>query len=194
MDNIKISVTLLDVIPATQRVLLVPETLTLDRLHLVIQAAMGWMNCHLHCFETADRRWGATDVGFAMDGDEPEAETSLAQFIAASEGSQLLYGYDFGDDWWHLIEVLDRLPGLGRKPKLELLEVEGTCPPEDIGGSPGYEQFLEVMADPNHEEHADIKEWHGGGFDPQRPDTRGLTRAVANLARKWKLAGSKNSR
>ncbi|WP_217437549.1 MULTISPECIES: plasmid pRiA4b ORF-3 family protein [Pseudomonas] len=37
---------------------------------------------------------------------------------------------------------------------------------EALGGWPGYTEFLEVMADPNHPEHEAMLEWHGDSFDP----------------------------
>ncbi len=39
-------------------------------------------------------------------------------------------------------------------------------PPEDVGGPARYANFLEIMADPAHPEHADTKRWCGGHFDP----------------------------
>ena len=43
---------------------------------------------------------------------------------------------------------------------------ENACPPEDVGGSSGYEEFLEALAEPGHPEHAEQKEWIGRPFDP----------------------------
>ena len=43
---------------------------------------------------------------------------------------------------------------------------ENACPPEDVGGAPGYEDFLAALADPNDPEHDSLKEWIGGSFDP----------------------------
>ena len=43
---------------------------------------------------------------------------------------------------------------------------ENACPPEDLGGAPGYEEFLAALADPNNPEHDEFKEWIGGSFDP----------------------------
>ena len=40
------------------------------------------------------------------------------------------------------------------------------CPPEDVGVSPGYIDFLEAIHDPAHEEHQDMLDWCGGQFDP----------------------------
>jgi len=35
----------------------------------------------------------------------------------------------------------------------------------DVGGFPGYANFLEVMADPKHEEHGEMLEGGGVQFD-----------------------------
>ncbi|MEQ8784586.1 MAG: hypothetical protein RIE06_33430 [Roseibium album] len=37
-------------------------------------------------------------------------------------------------------------------------------PTEDIGGAPGFEMFLEAMADPSHEEHENLADWYGKPF------------------------------
>ena len=36
---------------------------------------------------------------------------------------------------------------------------EGNTPPENVGGIPGYEEFLEIMADPNHIEYENMQRW-----------------------------------
>lgn len=42
----------------------VPETITLGKLHDVIQATMGWCDCHLHEFEIAGERYGIPNPEF----------------------------------------------------------------------------------------------------------------------------------
>ena len=44
------------------------------------------------------------------------------------------------------------------------------CPPEDCGGTGGYENFLAAIRDPGHEEHEEMLEWIGGEFDPEEFD------------------------
>lgn len=66
-----------------------------------------------------------------------------------------------------------------------LLKAEGRCPPEDVGGPWGYDHFLEVMADPGHEEHEELLEWHGGPFDPQDAEPERITRDFERLAKRW---------
>jgi hypothetical protein len=50
------------------------------------------------------------------------------------------------------------------------LDGQNACPPEDVGGAPGYAYFLEAIADPSHEEHDSYLEWVGGFFDPAEFD------------------------
>ena len=40
------------------------------------------------------------------------------------------------------------------------------CPLEDVGGPPGYIDFLEAIHDSAHEEHQNMLDWCGGPFDP----------------------------
>ncbi len=71
---------------------------------------------------------------------------------------QIKYTYDFGDDWQHLITleaVLDDYP-FGYPA---LLSGEGDCPPEDVGGLAGYEEFLEVYKNSKHLDHQSTVVW-----------------------------------
>jgi hypothetical protein len=65
------------------------------------------------------------------------------------------------------------------------LEAVGRCPPQDIGGPPGYEEFLAALADPEHERHVETIEWHGDSFDPHAVDPTSIDRALAKIARRW---------
>ena len=88
-------------------------------------------------------------------------------------------------NWHHVIKVEkidDAIPG-AEYPRL--VRAIGACPPEDVGGFPGYADFLEAMADPNHEEHARMLEWHGGKFDPDEADISRILDTFEHLAKKW---------
>ncbi|WP_425111168.1 plasmid pRiA4b ORF-3 family protein [Burkholderia anthina] len=50
------------------------------------------------------------------------------------------------------------------------LDGQNACPPEDVGGVPGYADFLDAITDPTHEEHDHFLEWCGGSFDPAAVD------------------------
>jgi hypothetical protein len=173
-----------DVEPAVVRRVEVPLTIRLDRLHLVLQAAMGWTNSHLYEIRSGDVRWGRPDPYF---GDGP-LDASKARLIGVLEDAgarSFNYLYDFGDGWEHTISVeriSDALPDIAYP---RLVEAVGCCPPEDVGGPWGYAEFLDAIADPNHAEHTERLEWVGGRFDPSDADVEALTQAVHSLARKW---------
>ena len=65
-----------------------------------------------------------------------------------------LYEYDFGDSWEHLVVVEKILSPEESPADLPVCSAGAwACPPEDCGGVPGYEGFLEAIRDPAHEEH-----------------------------------------
>ena len=86
---------------------------------------------------------------------------------ALQVGDQLKYVYDFGDDWRHVVSLEEILP---RQKGVDYpLCVDGAraCPPEDCGGTRGYENFLNIIMDPSSEEHGSMLEWAGGEFHPE---------------------------
>jgi hypothetical protein len=178
----RLKITLDDVKPAVLRRIEVPLTLRLDRLHLVIQAAMGWTNSHLYEILAGGVGWGMIDP----DGGDGPLDARKARLIDAIEDTKTLrYLYDFGDGWEHTIKVerlLDPEPGI-LYPRL--IEVAGRCPPEDVGGPWGYAEFLDALNDPKHERHAEFKEWIADDFDPNLVDAQWLTEELAALAKRW---------
>ncbi len=185
MTIARLKITLEGIAPAVSRTLEVPVDIRLDRLHLVIQAAMGWDNEHLYAFMAGRSQWGRPDP-HAVIRPLPASKASLAELLTAAGKAPIRYIYDFGDDWLHLLEAKimgDPTPG-NLYPRL--LDVTGRCPPEDVGGLPGYEHFLSVIADPGHPEHENLTEWVGGPFDPHVPDADDLRFEVLRLAKKWK--------
>ena len=67
-------------------------------------------------------------------------------------GDTITYRYDFGDDWHHTITLESIVEGYPVGYPM-LLEAEGNCPPEDVGGSGGFDYFLEAWNHPEHPEH-----------------------------------------
>ena len=173
-----------DVEPAVVRRVEVPLTIRMDRLHLVLQAAMGWTNSHLYEIRARDVGWGSPDPDF---GDGP-LDASKARFIDVLEDAgarSLKYLYDFGDGWEHSVRIeriTDAVPGIVYP---RLIEAAGRCPPEDVGGPWGYREFLDAIATPRHKEHAETLQWIGGHFDPTKTDAEALAQAVRSLAIKW---------
>ncbi|MEE4310301.1 MAG: plasmid pRiA4b ORF-3 family protein [candidate division KSB1 bacterium] len=161
----QIKVTLRDSKPPIWRRLLISGSNSLFDLHKIIQLSMGWTNSHLHQFII---KGDIYSIPFEEDL-EPvmDVRDCRIEKIALSERSKFVYEYDFGDSWIHDIVVEKILPV---DPDIEYplcLAGQRACPPEDVGGIWGFEEFLEAMKDPEHEEHESYVEWWGGIFDPE---------------------------
>jgi hypothetical protein len=173
-ESAQLTVTLRDIEPAIWRRLVVPASLTLRELHAVIQTAMGWQDYHLHLFDVDGVVYG--DVEEIDDRPLGDEETfTVGQ--AVERVSMFSYEYDFGDGWVHDIRVEQVMSGIGSGTP-HLIGGARACPPEDCGGSWGYENLLEVLADPSHSEHETMLHWVGGEFDPEAFD---LAETNANL-------------
>jgi Plasmid pRiA4b ORF-3-like protein len=168
---LQVKVTLADVEdPVVWRRVLIPAAIRLDRLHDVIQVAMGWQNYHLHAFWVGDVTYGTDpedELGY-------RDETKVRLGDVADAGDRIGYQYDFGDDWEHELLIEARTEAEAGRTYPVCLEGGGACPPEDCGGSPGYEQLKEILADPSDEEYEAMKIWAEsqlrGEFDPARFD------------------------
>ncbi|MDR3153625.1 MAG: plasmid pRiA4b ORF-3 family protein [Deltaproteobacteria bacterium] len=160
-----LKVQLKHICPPVWRTFFVPSDISLIGLNYVIQALMGWTDCHLHSFriygeicevktdpasECLDEEWyGLDSFGFR-------------------KRSKFIYIYDYGDWWEHELTVMDtdyRPKESGRRAGC--LDGERASPPEDCGGIGGYENLLDILADPEHEEHEEKKEWAGEDYDPE---------------------------
>ena len=58
---------------------------------------------------------------------------------------------------------------------------ENACPPEDIGGPGGFEDFVQSMADPEDDDHFPNWTWHGGPFDPKGFDVNSTNARIRDL-------------
>ncbi len=165
-DAARLRITLLDLDPAPWRVIEVPLSMTFKGLHDTIQAAFLWFNCHLWEFDVTDRRYGLPlDDGLGFEK-VYNANTARLTKLRDSGITEFLYTYDMGDNWEHHVEVLELfdMPTGARLPVF--IDGKWRTPPEDVGGAPGFEMFLEAMHDPNHEEHENLVDWYGQPFDP----------------------------
>lgn len=167
-----------DIEPLIWRRLLVPATLTLPQLHELLQLAMGWTNSHLHSFTFGKKTFGMAAVD---DFEELNMLDERRETLEAALGEGLrefLYEYDFGDSWRHRIAV----KSLARpNPEWSYPLCTGgarAAPPDDVGGPPGYEEFLAAIKDPKHEEHESMLTWIGGAFDPEGFDLNAINRTL----------------
>lgn len=164
----RLKVTLRGIRPAIWRRIETPADASLFDLHRTLQAAMGWTNSHLHQFFHRGTYYGSPDREFGMPA-VSERRTQIADLLKRPR-DRLIYEYDFGDGWEHevVLEAIEETqPGL-RYPRV--IAGRRACPPEDVGGAPGYADFVEAITNAGHEEHASMLAWIGRRFDPEHFD------------------------
>lgn len=137
---------------------------------------MGWTNSHQHGFRLPQAGPRGTKRRLLPIESVDEKTTRLGEMLRRPKDC-LVYDYNFGDSWEHevLLEEIHPRPSSARLPLV--LAGRGACPPEDVGGLPGYYHFLEAIKDPKHPEHEDMMEWAGKDFDPATFDVQELNRA-----------------
>jgi len=167
----QLKVTLRGIRPPVWRRLLVRGNLTLNRLHNVLQIALGWTDSHLHQFRVRGKIYGVPDPEGPDWGTATldERRVKLAS-VAPAERTRFIYEYDFGDGWEHEVLVEKILPPDADAELPVCLAGRRACPPEDCGGIWGYENLLRVVADPEDPEHGEMLEWLGGAWDPEEFD------------------------
>jgi hypothetical protein len=140
----------------------------LRNLHQILQLAMGWSDSHAHEFSIDRVAYGPRDEEeFPPDQEvRDEAKVTLADLTPNMQPS-FFYIYDFGDDWVHEIVIEKVLPPGTGKPYPRLLGGQRACPPEDVGGPPGYNHLLKVLADQTHDDYDEMIEWVGDDFAPE---------------------------
>jgi hypothetical protein len=153
--------------PPVWRTVTVPAQFSFAKLHRVIQAAFGWQNAHLYQF--SPQGFGSAPVISVPYPNQDLWEDTSVQLLNAAktklsdiftqEKQHYTYIYDFGDNWVHVI-TLEKITDATAQAAT-CTGGKGACPPEDCGGPWGYESLKEVLADPKHPEHADMKEWLG---------------------------------
>lgn len=174
--------------PPVWRRLELPGDLALDRLHVVIQAAMGWLDGHLHRFRTgSDPRSPYFVTPFDVEEGEDgvlEDGVRLDQ-VLTGKGDRLWYEYDFGDGWDHMLAVEAVLD----KPPAEVRCTAGrmACRPEDCGGIWGYTELAAWVRDgsdpssvpPPFEDAGHARDWLPLDWHPDRFDVDEANTALA---------------
>ena len=175
--SIQLKIMLLEVSPPIWRRIQVADC-TLDELHEYVQLAMGWEDQHMHRFTIEGERYGTPmPDDFEMEYID-ETQFKLSDILPKSgKRFRFRYEYDFGDGWQHEV-LFEGYPPIQKGKKLPFcLEGERACPPEDIGGPWGYAEYLDALADPNHDCHDEFLDW-GCSFDPEAFVVEKATRAM----------------
>ena len=160
----QLKITLKNIRPPIWRRVVVKSSTTLQQLHLIVQAAMGWDNYHMHSFSIAGIDYGQPQPEYDFNVRE-EKTVKLSQ-VVVGEKFKFSYTYDFGDSWEHEILVEKELPYSPETNYPVCITGKRACPPEDCGGSWGYAELLEIITNPSHPEYEERIEWVGESFEP----------------------------
>ncbi len=162
-----------------------PTLLTLKNLHDIVQAAMGWEDYHLWEVTAGGQRYGPPmpsdgwDDGAALDA----RKARLGDLLGTGRRTVIGYIYDFGDSW-EIDVIATKIrrgePGVGYP---RYIDGENNAPPEDCGGIPGFYHALDAIADPDHPDHEEVREWFGDR-DPENFADLPIKMAIGNIAKR----------
>jgi hypothetical protein len=176
-----------DTDPLIWREVEVPTSITLKVLHDIIQATIGWFDCHLWEFTSGKQRYG-----LPMEDDWGTVPLIAADKVRLRDVLKprktiIDYMYDFGDSWEHRLTVTGVRAGEPGISYPRYIGGERNGPPEDCGGIPGFYQLLEALADPAHPDHAFLKQW-AGEYDPDTFDPLPIKYALGRIANRRNAA------
>ena len=146
----------------------VPSNITFIQLHKIIQKSYNWTDSHLFrfCFYKNEKFDYYAKAEIELVCNEYELETApdaiLMHDMLISDyfpkWKKCVYNYDYGDDWFHHIELTDVIDDYsGDLP--QLLLGTGDAPPEDVGGVGGFVDFLNIISDQKNEDYENMMEW-----------------------------------
>jgi hypothetical protein len=173
----QLKVTLEGIEPPVWRRLVVPSEFTLYDLHHAIQVAMGWEDCHLHDFTIKRQRYAVPE---SDDFGDPADETKARLCDVAGPRTKILYQYDFGDSWNHVI-VVEKVLKNAADPIPTCVDGARACPPEDSGGAWGYSDKLQALANLDDDDSDKLRDWMGDDFDPELFEIDAVNRALLQV-------------
>ncbi len=161
-------ITLIGSKPPIWRKITVPGNYRFWDLHVAIQDAMGWEDCHLHMFNMYSLRTKRNvQIGIPEANEYLKSTGEFIRDFFSLQNPAATYVYDFGDDWRHKLTLEKVTPEKEDVTYPLCSGGKNACPPEDCGGLPGYYGYLEILSNPENEGYQEVLEWLGEDFDPE---------------------------
>ncbi|MEM6772030.1 MAG: plasmid pRiA4b ORF-3 family protein, partial [Bacteroidota bacterium] len=165
VDNaLQLRINIIDSKPEIYRTLVVPDDTLLPDLHGMLQVAFDWEEAHLYEFIHAGQRYLTGETLNELPAQDAR-KVRIGELLT-TVGEEMIYRYDFGDDWQHRI-VLEATPPVDDEilyPRCIAGARRG--PAEDSGGIHHYQHILTVLQNPEHEQYSEFRVWLPEDFDP----------------------------
>ena len=185
----RIRIELQNIEPVIWRRVDLPVCSSLATLHDVIQATFLWENAHLFEFRIGEKVYGQPPPHDDFFDRRVHRATSLRLRALLERGISLfLYIYDFGDDWRHDVLIEQTFTGEADVDYPRFVDGKRAAPPEDVGGAPGFFEFVEAIRDRSHPGHVDARAWCGGSFDPNDIGGDRIRERLVPIVRRRRLA------
>ena len=172
-------ITIEGITPPIWRLIQVSENYSFYKLHHIIQKTFGWTNSHIWCFLQEGDDVPITNPWLWGGGTTRWDKTIKLKTLLRKEGDSILYEYDQGDSWKHLI-VLEKADDEKIKKPL-CIDGKRAGPPEDCGGVGGYIEMIHHLHHPEKDGYLELLEWLGDEYDPEAFDLTAVNRNLKSL-------------
>ncbi len=178
----QLEITLSSTEPPVWRRVVVPSSFSLAELHEVIQQSMGWQQYHMHQFICGQKIYGPQSADDFLEQPVLDETRFYLDELEKELLQGLLYTYDFGDSWDHVILLEKVIPEGAGRPYPVVLDGARACPPEDIGGVPMYHKLLRYVEGTVEEATWSVFTEMGlQDFDPDSFDPQDINRRFKNV-------------
>lgn len=167
--------------PPIWRRCIVPAGISFSQLTIILRVVMGWSGSHLSEYQFSSlrlclqERYDFDNVGW--DGSRLDsAEYIIDEFLEAVKS--FTYVYDFGDWWAHEIKIEKIIEDYEYNYPV-VTKFKGDSLVEDCGGILGYYDLLNILANKDHPEYKEMKEW----YDEMYPGKYDLTKVNNTLSK-----------
>lgn len=177
----QLRITIDEITPSIWRVIQVPESYSVNKLHHIIQLSLGWTNSHLYMFGDYENKIG--DPILWEDDEFPTLWDKKVKIkdVLRKVGDELKYEYDMGDGWMHTV-VLEKIED-GILKGAKCLDGARAAPPEDCGGIDGYKELIHHLLYPEKDGYLGLLEWLGDDYDPEQIDLKAVNKQLMGLVK-----------
>ena len=173
-------ITLDDVKPLVSRKISVPSNIRLYHLAPIILRVMGWVGYHMEQFvynkttyyEPKEEVEESKAIEQELDSKVTTIDWATVTIgdVLKKKGDSIKYVYDMGDYWEHNVKLMEihNYP-LHADRTVYILEGKNACPPDDVGGTDGFQHMLDVLTHPTRDldEWKTFKDWLPRNYDPK---------------------------